>query len=316
MVPATGTCQGTTADRPRFATCSPSTASSSARSWRSAWARAPASTSCRWTVLALEVHERPDVAARGAVRRVDGGPLELRTFEDSGASWDAASATVSGGAPALLLTDLYYLDHYGTSAHFPGHAVVLAGFDDEVAYLSDTAFEELQITTIASLADARHAQHPVFPLAGHMFVADNGIDSFDPRSAAPTAVARCAERMLEPPLGEYEGLPGLRKFAAEVSSWPELLSDWQWSARFTYQTIERRGTGGGNFRLMYSRFLDEAGYEEAPSRRPRPSAGPLWPGICSPRATRTSSAALWARIGTGAGAELNAEERLWGPLSR
>ena len=97
-------------------------------------------------------------------------PLELRTYPDRGASWDAARATVSDGEPALLLTDLYYLDHYGKSAHFPGHAVVLAGFDHEVAYLSDTAFEELQTTTIASLGEARHAQHPVFPLAGHMYV--------------------------------------------------------------------------------------------------------------------------------------------------
>ena len=37
---------------------------------------------------------------------------------------------VDGGRPALLLTDLYYLDHYGRSAHFPGHAVVLAGYDE------------------------------------------------------------------------------------------------------------------------------------------------------------------------------------------
>ena len=59
----------------------------------------------------------------------------------------AARGLVDAGEPALLLTDLYYLDHYGNSAHFPGHAVVLAGYDDDVAYLSDTAFEELQTTT-------------------------------------------------------------------------------------------------------------------------------------------------------------------------
>jgi Butirosin biosynthesis protein H, N-terminal/Domain of unknown function (DUF4872) len=246
-----------------------------------------------------------------------GAPLELLTFDDSRASWEAASTTVSGGAPVLLLTDLYYLDHYGKSAHFPGHAVVLAGFDDDVAYLSDTAFEELQRTTIASLAEARHAQHPVFPLAGHMFVAANGIGSFDPRSAAPAAVARCAERMLEPPLGEYEGLPGLRKFAAEVGSWPELLSDWQWCARFTYQTIERRGTGGGNFRLMYSRFLEEAGYEEAALAA---TASERWTALAGRLLAASDedepSSALWGEIGAGAGAVLDAEERLWASLSR
>jgi hypothetical protein len=246
-----------------------------------------------------------------------GAPLELRTYPDASASWDAASATVAGGAPALLLTDLYYLDHYGKSAHFPGHAVVLAGFDDEVAFLSDTAFEELQTTTIASLAEARHARHPVFPLAGHMFVARNGIGSFDPRSAAPAAVARCAERMLEPPLGEYEGLPGLRRFAAEVGSWPEVVADWQWCARFAYQTIERRGTGGGNFRLMYSRFLEEAGYEDAALAV---TASERWTALAGNLLTASEenepSSALWDEVGAGAAAVLEAEERLWGSLSR
>ena len=186
-----------------------------------------------------------------------GAPVELETFEDADASWAAARASVEAGAPALLLTDLYYLDHYGTSAHFPGHAVILAGFDDRVAYLSDTAFEELQTTELDNLRRARHSRHPVFPLAGHMLVAGPGLAGFDPRHAAPAAIARCAGRMLEPPLGEFEGLPALRRFAAEVSEWPDLLADWRWTSRFTYQVIERRGTGGGNFRLMYARFLAE-----------------------------------------------------------
>lgn len=42
-----------------------------------------------------------------------------------------------------------------------------------------------------------------------------------------------------------------------VDVWPG-LPDWQWTARFVYQVIERRGTGGGGFRLMYADFLKEA----------------------------------------------------------
>ena len=68
--------------------------------------------------------------------------------------------------------------------------------------------------------------------------------------------------MHEPQLGEFEGLPALRKFAAEVGDWPTDAPDWKWSARFNYQVIERRGTGGANFRLLYSRFLDEVGETE------------------------------------------------------
>ena len=245
-----------------------------------------------------------------------GAPLELLTFENAEASWDAARASVEAGSPALLLTDLYYLDHYGKSAHFPGHAVVLAGFDAEVAYLSDTAFDELQTTTLASLRKARHAQHPLFPLAGHMFVARSGIAEFDPGTAAAAAVQRCAERMLEPPLGEYEGLPGLRRFATEVSSWPELLSDWQWSARFNHQTIERRGTGGGNFRLMYSRFLREAGYAEAEQAG---LAADAWTELASRLLAASEDEepdpASWDAIGAQAATVLKVEERLWEALA-
>ena len=246
-----------------------------------------------------------------------GAPVELRTFDDEGASWEAARAEVEGGSPALLLTDLYYLDHYGKSAHFPGHAVVLAGFDDEVAYLSDTAFADLQTTTLESLSEARHAQHPFFPLAGHMFTAGEGLDRFDPAAAIDEAIARCADRMLDPPLGEYEGLPGLRRFAAEVGSWHELLDDWQWSARFNYQVIERRGTGGGNFRAMYARFLAEAGYDEAGLAA---EAAEAWTELAAALLAASESEApepeQWAAIGERARTALDAEERLWPALAQ
>jgi butirosin biosynthesis protein H-like/uncharacterized protein DUF4872 len=246
-----------------------------------------------------------------------GAPLRMQTFESREESWSQAARAVEEERPPLLLSDLYYLDHYGKSAHFPGHAIVLAGFDDEVAYLSDTGFEELQTTRLENLAEARHAQgNPVFPLEGHMFTVSEALDGWDPRESIPAAVARAAERMLEPPLGEYEGLQALRKFAAEVGDWPDVVEDWQWCARFNYQVIERRGTGGGNFRKMYAEFLREAGYAEAELAG---LASAQWTALaealhsCSeeeePRAER------WALVGEQAQAVLAAEERLWDALS-
>jgi hypothetical protein len=244
-----------------------------------------------------------------------GAPLELKTFDDPDASWQAARGSVDAGKPAILLSDLYYLDHYGNSAHFPGHAVVLAGYDGEVAYLSDTGFEELQTTRLENLAKARHAQHPVFPLAGHMFVAADGLGAFDPASAIPRAVARCAERMLDPPLGEYEGLPGMRRFAAEVGKWPHIVEDWQWCARFNYQVIERRGTGGGNFRRMYAEFLAGAGYAEAGLAA---EAASDWTRLAQALLAASESdeprPELWSRIADDATAALDADERLWQAL--
>ena len=243
-------------------------------------------------------------------------PIRLETFAEPEASWDAARAAVDGGRPAILLTDLYYLDHYGTSAHFPGHAVVLAGYDDALAYLSDTAFEELQTTRLSNLAKARHEKHPVMPLDGHMFTVPDGAELGDVRGAAADAIDRNAMQMLDPPLGEFEGLPALRRFAAEVGDWPQQIEDWQWCARFGYQVIERRGTGGGNFRLMYSRFLDEAGRDEA---RLAADAAGRWTTLAEhllvASETDDPQREVWERVGAAAAQVLDAEERLWPQLA-
>ncbi|HKH40300.1 MAG TPA: BtrH N-terminal domain-containing protein [Solirubrobacterales bacterium] len=247
-----------------------------------------------------------------------GAPLRLRTDADPDASWELAKEAVDAGRPVLILTDLYYLDHYGRSAHFPGHAVVLAGYDEELAWVSDTAFEDLQTTSLEGLREARHAQQPIFPLEGHAIDVPAGteIDRDDLLAHAPKAIERAAGQMLEPPLGEYEGLPALRRFAAEVGDWPETANDWRWCARFLYQVIERRGTGGGNFRKMYSRFLEEAGYAESAIAA---EGAEDWTRLAL--AARTASEpdeadpGHWKAMSAEAKRVLDAEERLWAALA-
>jgi hypothetical protein len=250
-------------------------------------------------------------------RELTGAALELRTFpaEDGDAAWSAAREVVDRGSPALLLTDIYHLDHYGNSAHFPGHAVVLAGYDEEVAQLADTGFEELQTTRLENLARARHSGHPAYPLEGHMFTVGEAIDREQLEAAVPRAIARAASAMLEPPFGEFGGLPALERLAAEAGSWPEAVEDWQWCARFAYQVIERRGTGGGCFRPMYARFLEEAGRPEATLAA---EAGARWSELAE--AFKAASECehprpqLWEAVGEGAARVRDAERRLWTSL--
>jgi hypothetical protein len=248
-----------------------------------------------------------------------GAALELRTFDRGDRdAWRAAKAEVDAGKPVLLLTDLYYLDHYGNSAHFPGHAVVLTGYDDEHAYVADTGFEEIQRTSRAGLEKARFAQHPFYPLSGHMVDLPPGteIEIEGLRERAPEAIAAAAKLMHEPALGDFEGLPALRKFAAEVGSWPEAATDWQWCARFNYQVIERRGTGGGNFRAMYSRFLAEVGRDDEAALCAAASAE--WTRLAEALFTASESdepdAGLWSEVEARAAAVLEGEERLWDAL--
>ena len=70
--------------------------------------------------------------------------------------------------------------------------MVLAGYDDEFVYLSDTAFEELQRCRIESLREARHGDHPAFPLKGHMFTVTDGAARERPRARRPSR--RSSER--------------------------------------------------------------------------------------------------------------------------
>jgi hypothetical protein len=249
-------------------------------------------------------------------RELTGAALDLRTFAaDGDAAWEAARSAVDAGRPALLLTDIYHLDHYGNSAHFPGHAVVLAGYDEEVARLSDTGFEGLQATRLENLARARHSGHPAYPLEGHMFTVGEKIDRAQLEAAAPRAIERAVDEMLEPPFGEFGGLPALERLAAEVGSWPEAVEDWRWCARFAYQVIERRGTGGGCFRPMYARFLAETGYEQAALAA---AAGARWSALAAAfRATSESEQArpdLWRAVEDGAQGVLEAERDLWTSL--
>jgi hypothetical protein len=246
-----------------------------------------------------------------------GAALEMRTFEQGdGEAWEAARAEVDRGSPVLLLTDLYYLDHYGNSAHFPGHAVVLAGYDEEVARLSDTGFEELQATRLENLDRARHSQHPAYPLSGHMFTASGAISQEQVRAAIPAAIERAATAMVEPAFREFSGLGAVRRLSEEAGAWPEVAADWQWCARFGYQVIERRGTGGGAFRLMYSRFLEEAGRPEAPLAA---EAAARWTDLAGAFHAASESedpeVALWREVDAAARLVFEAEERLWTSLA-
>ena len=122
--------------------------------------------------------------------------------------------------------------------------------------------------------------------------------------------------MVEPEYREYSGLGAVERLAEEAGSWPEVAEDWQWCARFGYQVIERRGTGGGAFRLMYSRFLEEAGRPEAPLAA---EAAARWTELAEDfRAASEKDdpdPILWREIDSAAKKVAEAEKELWSSLA-
>jgi len=215
------------------------------------------------------------------------GTLDIPHTERRGDDWAAAWASVKthldAGDPVLVFVDLFYLDYYDTDTHFAPHSLLVVGYDEDadateaphadadagtgVAYMADSEFEAVQPLPLSSLREAWSATD-MLPLDNRYIVAEG-----DPRvetgAAAREAIVETARYMLDPAdaardtLGDRlgmgtHGLPGMRAFADSMPDWPD-LADPTWTARFAYQNVERRGTGGGAFRGLYVPFLDELG---------------------------------------------------------
>jgi hypothetical protein len=132
--------------------------------------------------------------------------------------------------------------------------VVLAGYDDTSALLADTHFEALQRASLDELATAMVSNHVPMPV-NHHWHEIGPFDLPDLSWAGQRAIVRASRNMLEPHM-VIGGISGLRRLAEDLPNWVQ-AEDLSWCARFGYQVIERRGTGGSNFRRLYAGFLDE-----------------------------------------------------------
>lgn len=174
--------------------------------------------------------------------------------EDDDFPWPDMRQWIDRDVPVLLMCDLKYLGYYNTSTHFSGHVIVLAGYNEGEVLLADTHFETLQRASLDELSAAMVSQHFPLPVKNNWHEIDR-FDLPDLEWAGRQAISQAASNMLEPqmPLG---GISGIRSLADDIVNWGA-AEDMTWCARFGYQVIEKRGTGGGNFRRLYAGFLEE-----------------------------------------------------------
>nr|NIT14063.1 hypothetical protein [Candidatus Dadabacteria bacterium] len=73
--------------------------------------------------------------------------------------------------PVLVQTDIFHLDYYDSSTHFPGHIVVVCGYDSDKKeiYLSDTGFEDMQTVAFENFKKSRSAKIKPYPLSNNWF---------------------------------------------------------------------------------------------------------------------------------------------------
>jgi hypothetical protein len=189
-----------------------------------------------------------------------GQPFAWRIDPDPAHAWTTAREHLLAGRPLLLRADLAHLPYYQSKSHFAGHVILLWGFDDEAgaALVTDTHLEGVQEVPLSDLTLARYGGMGYLKNTGEHFIPEP-TPIGDLRPVLRRALRHQAEDLIGMKLdlpGAF-GLEGMKRAAAAMPTW-SATEDWAWSARWLYQVIEKRGTGGGAFRLLYAKFLAEA----------------------------------------------------------
>jgi len=192
-----------------------------------------------------------------------GAPVAVRSEEDPGRAWTEVRAALDRGLAPILSTDLAELPYWNTRTRFGGHRVVLAGHDPErgLALVADGDRPGLEEVPLDALDRARASVAPPFGSPGRPWLE---VDAPPRPRPLGEAIRDALRRQAREFLLDQDGAAGvsaLERFAAELPEWPSRASgeaDRAWCFRYAWQTIERRGTGGGNFRALYARFLEEA----------------------------------------------------------
>jgi len=219
------------------------------------------------------------------VCRILGIKWEKKTTASAKKAWQAVKSLIDNNVPVMLQVDMFYLDYFrGKTGHFGGHTIVLAGYDEEKreAYVTDIHNDKIEAkrrkdglfaTSLESLAEARNSTYKPFPPKNAWFNLALPKETAPLENAIKTALKTNAERFLNPPVRNL-GIRGIRRFADQIVSWPDVIRGkicdpiqtkteipmLKLTLHLAYVFIEEAGTGGGLFRRIYSRFLREASH--------------------------------------------------------
>jgi hypothetical protein len=170
---------------------------------------------------------------------------------------------LEAGEPVMLMVDMGFLPYLALPEdfHFGGHAVAVGGFDGEsgMALVADRD-EALHPVSLADIAAARGSTFRPFPPRNTWFTFDFQDKRLPQPAEVYKAIGETCKTMLEGPISNL-GVRGIRKAASKTLKWPGSMSKdaLRMTCFNTYIFIDAEGgTGGGIFRYMYARFLDQA----------------------------------------------------------
>jgi hypothetical protein len=185
--------------------------------------------------------------------------LALRlTTKESGSiqkAWADVKNLIDKGQPVGLKLDCFHLEYFSQPIHFAGHYVALYGYDEEYAYLVDTEQQGGQVrTSLKSLELARSEKGPMSSKNLYYIIEGSSVKDTDLRKAVREAIRNNARDYLEPPITNI-GYKGIAKASSEVVKWFRNSKDVERDFCTTAMLMEKAGTGGSLFRILYRDFL-------------------------------------------------------------
>jgi hypothetical protein len=224
-------------------------------------------------------HQRgapPMLGGRGNVGRPGEDGLEITAGRrtgvhverhSTGSARKAEAALVQlleAGEPVMLQVDMGFLPYVQglpEGYHFGYHVISVGGYDpDSRRVLVADRDAPLHPVSLADLARARGSTYKPFPPRNTWYTFDFSGRRPPIADEVRQALGETCGAMLEAPIANL-GVRGIRKAAAEVSRWPQRMSeaDLRLACQQAFLFIDAAGgTGGGIFRRMYARFLYEA----------------------------------------------------------
>jgi len=237
--------------------------------------------------------------------------------------------------PVMLFGDMGFLPWFDfpEGYHFGGHTFVVCGYDGKGTVLaSDTDQKAAGLKkgfyypiTLDQLKKARSSTYKPFPPRNGYLQFD--LKAFHEPGAEDVreAMRQTVESQLNPPIKNL-GLKGIRHASKKLLKWPQMFDDHELRMNLfmIYVSIEIGGTGGGCFRYMYSRFLEESAGIAKDDRLMKPAAqfrkaGEMFSEIAALFEASEKADDLSERIGKASAmfhaiAEL--EEKAYGELAR
>ncbi len=200
------------------------------------------------------------------------------TSPDRDYGWSLVRDMIDHNIPALVELDKSKLDYWkGTTREVPFHMVVVIGYDLDKVLLGDVDEERinsnrlsnnLHITSIEGFKDSRNTSFQWGKI-------ENAVHNISPPDIGMIDMKRFTKEAIKRNTSDFlygeEGYKNLEFFAEELPYWNEVLpisffdatrdkkvSPLRYQLLITGKMLDEIGTGGGNFRTLYSKFLFEA----------------------------------------------------------